>query len=545
MSEPAADRSPIHADIRKTARAMLGFETFRAGQEEALRAVLSGRDVLAVLPTGGGKSAIYQLAGALMPGPTIVVSPLIALQRDQASRVESPAAGGAAVVNSSVAERVRREAFEHLGREKLEFVFLAPEQLQRRDVQERLLESAPSLIVVDEAHCISEWGHDFRPEYLRIGAVAARLGHPRLLALTATAPPHVRAEIVERLEMSDPAIVVGDMDRPNIGLAVRECRNAARKRYELVTAVVEARKPGIVYTSTRRHAEEVAGALRDEGVDAVFYHAGMNAKERAETEKAFLCGHVGVIVATPAFGMGIDKPDIRFVYHFDPTASLEAYYQEIGRGGRDGKPADAVLFYRREDLHLHKFFASGSGLGEDHLETVADAIEAAGEADEQALRAATKLSASTIAKAATELEDQGLVDRQPRSGRLQPAAGRSSEHAAEAMRERHARRREHLLERLDRVRVYAEMRDCRRRYLLEYLGQAAENCGRCDNCEAGLPEGADTRPFPPGSRVVHRKLGKGMVIDYAGSRVTILFDAAGERTLDTNVALDRGLLERV
>lgn len=546
MSERRADRRRIEADVRATARKLLGFSSLRPGQLEAAEAVLAGRDVLVVLPTGGGKSAIYQITGALMPGPTVIVSPLIALQRDQAGRVESPEAGGSAVVNSAVAQREQREALKELGREALEFIFLAPEQLARREVLEGLLKAEPSLIVVDEAHCISEWGHDFRPDYLRIGATIALLGSPRVLALTATAPLHMRAEIVERLQMTDPKIVVGDMDRPNIRLEVRECRDARRKQCELVAAVLRADKPGIVYTSTRRHAEEIAAALCEEGVDAVFYHAGMNAAGRVETEKAFLTGDVDVIVATPAFGMGIDKPDIRFVYHFDVTASPEAYYQEIGRGGRDGQPAHAALFYRREDLNLHKFFASGTGLGAETLEAVADAIAEAGTTDEEGLRAATKLSAGRVAKAATELEDQGLITRLPKSGRLRAARGASLEPAVDTMRERQAKRRTQLLERLDRMRIYAEMRDCRRRYLLEYFGQEAGNCGRCDNCDAGLPESEhNQQPFPVNSRVTHRKLGKGMVIGYSDRRVTILFDDSGERTLDVQLALERKLLERL
>jgi len=542
------DRMPIDADLRRVAKSRFGYETFRSGQEPALEALLAGKDVLAVLPTGAGKSAIYQIAGAVMPGPTVVVSPLIALQRDQAGRLRGRKAGGSAIVNSQVAASVQRDALDEIGRERVEFIFLAPEQLHRRDVLNDLRDASPSLFVVDEAHCISEWGHDFRPEYLRLDAAIDALGRPRVLALTATATPQVRNEIVERLGLVEPVIVVDDMDRPNIRLGVRPARDAAHKLRTLVAEVVSASPPGIVYTATRRHAEEVAAALADEGIDATFYHAGMNRSEREDTERRFLSGGVGVIVATPAFGMGIDKPDIRFVFHFDVTASLEAYYQEIGRGGRDGAPADAVLFYRREDLHLHKFFASGSGLSPDHLESVADAIREAGDADAEGLRGTTELSPATIARAATELEDQGLIDRTPGDDRLRPIEGADFGDAPEQLRARQEARRLKLLERLHRMRIYAEMRDCRRRYLLEHFGQESEDCGRCDNCEAGLPADPVERsehPFPLNARVAHRALGNGMVIGYAGSKITILFDEGGERTLDVRFTVERGLIERL
>src|SRR5690606_18715155 len=268
------------ADPLRIARTLFGIESFRTGQEPAIRAVLEGRDVLAVLLTGAGKSAIYQVAGAAVPGATVVVSPLIALQRDQAHKLTNPESGGAAIVNASVAAGEQREAFDDLAQDQLEFIFLAPEQLHRKEVMARLHEARPSLFVVDEAHCISEWGHDFRPDYMRLGAVIDALGHPRVLALTATAPERVRDEILERLHMRSPKIIVGDMDRPNIALEVRTSRNAAAKLRELVAEVQAADKPGIVYVATRRHAEEVAEALTDVGERAGFYHAGMNRKER-------------------------------------------------------------------------------------------------------------------------------------------------------------------------------------------------------------------------------------------------------------------------
>ena len=538
----------MERDPLRIARQLLGFEHFRPGQESAIRAVLAGQDVLAVLPTGGGKSAIYQIAGAALSGATVVVSPLIALQRDQASKRETSRSGGAAIINSGVGEPAQREAFAELADDALEFVFLAPEQLRRPEVIEELRAAPPSLFVVDEAHCISEWGHDFRPDYLRLGAVIETLGHPRVLALTATAPPAVREEIVERLGMRSPHLVLGDMDRTNIRLEVRACSTAAVKRDALLRAARESEPPGIVYVATRRHAEDVAAALGEVGVVAAVYHAGMSKNERDAAQHDFMAGRIGVIAATTAFGMGVDKQDVRFVHHFDVPASLGRYYQELGRAGRDGRAASAVLFYRSQDLSLHKFFAAGGYLRGDELEAVTEAMRTAVRNDERELRAATALSPAKVAKAIAELQDQGLIV-QSAGGELlmahddvQPAS------AVAAMQRRHELHRAQLARELERMRAYAELHDCRRRYLLEHLGQDAEPCGRCDNCERG-PQRASPelteRPFPVKTRVVHRQLGKGVVLGYTGDRLKILFDAAGEKTMDMSYVVEHRLLERL
>jgi ATP-dependent DNA helicase RecQ len=541
-----APRRPIEADLLRVARRLFGFERFRTGQEPAITALLQGDDVLAVLPTGAGKSAIYQIAAALMSGPTVVVSPLIALQRDQAESLESGEAGGAAIVNSLTALRAQREAFDELARDRLEFLFLAPEQLQRREVLERLQEARPSLFVVDEAHCISEWGHDFRPDYLRLAGVIRALGHPRVLALTATATPRVRDEIVERLGMLSPRVIVGDLDRPNIWLGVHECRDAATKQRELIGAVRAAEKPGIVYVATRRRAVELAGALREVGVHAAYYHGGMSRGEREAAQEEFMAGAAPVVVATSAFGMGIDKSDVRFVYHFDVPGSLEAYYQALGRAGRDGRGARALLLYRPEDFALHKFFAGGGRLRPEDLETVAEALQIAGEVDLKALRHVTELPRSTLAKAATELEDQGLIS-QTATGELRPGFGLADlHHATATMRERQERLRAALLQSIDRMRIYAELRDCRRRYLLEHFGQESEPCGRCDNCDAGpAPESVrEDEPFPVKTRIAHKKLGKGMVVSYSAGRMNVLFDDGGEKTIDVAFVRAHDLLSR-
>ena len=507
--------------------------------------MLEGRDVLAVLPTGGGKSAIYQIAGALLTGATVVISPLLALQRDQASKRQTARSGGAAIINSSVAEGRRREAFDKLASDEVEFIYLAPEQLHRTDVLEELRAASPSLVVVDEAHCISEWGHDFRPDYLRLGTAIETLGKPRILALTATAPPAVREEIAERLRMRDCELVLGDMDRTNIRLAVQHTPTPAKKLAALVEAVERSEGPGIVYTGTRRHAEDVAAALADVGLDAAAFHAGMGGAEREAVQAEFMAGRIDVMAATTAFGMGVDKPNVRFVHHFDIPASLGRYYQEIGRAGRDGAPADAVLFYRPADLALHKFFAASGHLRRDDLNTVVEVLVAIGRVDERALRKTTGLSAGKVAKALAELEDQGLVE-QSASGELALAGGAGDlARAGDAMQQRQDGHRLRIARELDRMRAYAELHDCRRRYLLEYLGQETAPCGRCDNCERGLPHEHDDRPFPPKTRVLHRGFGKGVVLGYDGDRLRVLFDVAGEKTLNVDFVVERELLERV
>src|SRR4051794_10815487 len=291
--------------IARAATEVFGYDKLRPGQHEAVKATTDGRDVLAVMSTGYGKSAIYQIAALLIPGPTLVVSPLLALQQEQIEELDETAAtGGAAAVNSLVSESQRREALEELEHDELEFLFMAPEQLSNEEVLADVAAAGVSLFVVDEAHCISEWGHDFRPDYLKLGAVAEAIGRPPILALTATASPPVREEIVERLGMRDPDLLVRGFDRPNIWLGVERFHEAHAKRRALIERVRDEPKPGIVYSATRKLAEELAAELRLAGVDAEHYHGGMRKTERRESQERFMHDDVEVIVATTAFGMG-------------------------------------------------------------------------------------------------------------------------------------------------------------------------------------------------------------------------------------------------
>ncbi|MFL5794379.1 MAG: RecQ family ATP-dependent DNA helicase [Actinomycetota bacterium] len=518
-------RDPILA----LARSALGFRRLRPGQREAVKALLAGRDVLAVLPTGSGKSAIYQLAALQIPGPTLVVSPLVALQRDQVEAIARRHLAGAGQANTAVPAGERRQAIEDFSQGDLEFLFLAPEQLANPDTLGHVLAAKPSLLVVDEAHCISTWGHDFRPEYARLGDMREALGRPQALALTATAAPPVRREIVEGLGLRDPAVVVRGFDRPNIHLAVERFSDADAKDAALVERVAAGeRRPGIVYAATRRRTEELAERLGGAGVAAVAYHAGLRAADRGAAQEAFMADDGTVIVATTAFGMGIDKPDVRFVLHADAPDSLDAYHQELGRAGRDGRPARAVLFYRPEDLGLRRFFAGGPHVDPDQLERVARALEGGHDRSGDAgLREATGLSRARLEAA------RNLLDR---------AGGSATAAAALAEDDRRVEQ-----SRIQMLRGYAEDDACRRELLLTYFGEPFEPpCGACDNCEAGLSAedrpGPEELPFEVDSRVRHKAWGPGRVLRYDGDRMVVLFDKAGYRTLSVTTVLERRLL---
>ena len=326
------DAARSRAAIEELARERLGFERLRPGQLRAVEALAGGRDVLAVLPTGGGKSAIYELAGMLRAGPTVVVSPLIALQDDQLAHLQ--AAGLPAIVLNSQQSARARAAALLASCDPGTFVFLSPEQLANNQTRQALQRARPGLFVVDEAHLISQWGHDFRPDYMLLGAQAEAVGAPVRLALTATAAPPVRQEVMRRLGLRDPLVVIGDFDRPYIHLSVHRALTVSAKRQELVRAARGFAGPGIIYAATHASAQAVYDALAAAGEQVTLYHAGLSGRERHEAMTAFLDGSARIIAATVAFGMGIDKPDVRWVLHADPPPSLDAYYQEFGRGGR-------------------------------------------------------------------------------------------------------------------------------------------------------------------------------------------------------------------
>jgi ATP-dependent DNA helicase RecQ len=537
--------------IERVAREAFGFDALRPGQREAIEAVLDGRDALVVMSTGSGKSAIYQIAALLTPGATVVVSPLIALQRDQVEDLTERAAGGAAQLNSTMPAAARERALAELAEDALEFLFLAPEQLANEDVLAELAVAQPSLLVVDEAHCISEWGHDFRPDYLRLGAAAEALGRPTILALTATAAPPVRDEIVERLGLRDPEILIRGFDRPNIRLSVERFfgdQGAERKLRALEERVAAAPKPGIVYVATRREAEELATRLCAGSVIAASYHAGMRATERDAVQERFMDGDLEVVVATTAFGMGIDKADVRWVFNAEVSESLDAYYQEIGRAGRDGEPAEAVLFYRAEDVGLRRFFSGAGQLEVDEIASVLEAVERRdGPVDPTELQDETELSQTKLTAAISRLEEAGALHVLA-SGEVAFVHGREPAAAIRAAAEAAEKRRSLERSRVDMMRAYAETSGCRRAHILSYFGEPfSPPCGHCDNCEAGHgggPTPADA-PFAVGARVAHDRWGEGVVQRYDDLAVIVLFDEVGYKSLALDVVAERGLLSAV
>jgi ATP-dependent DNA helicase RecQ len=553
---PAREPVPVGTatlrDVRRTAREVFGYESLRPGQAEAIRALLDGRDVLLVLPTGAGKSAVYQLPGVELDGPTLVVSPLIALQRDQVRSLLDVGDEdvSARALSSAVPEKERRATLEAAARGEVEFLFLAPEQLANEEVLDAVRAARPSLVAVDEAHCLSVWGHDFRPEYLRLGERIDTLDpRPRVIALTATASPPVRDDIVRRLHLRDAAVIVRGFGRSNLELGVERALSEAdkdravldRAQTEVERAAAAARAGegpggnGIVYVATRRRTTALAEALADRGLRAGAYHGGMRRAERDEAQHRFTAGEVDVVVATSAFGMGIDKPDVRFVLHADVPDSPDSYYQEVGRAGRDGQDAAAVLFYRPEDLGLRRFFAGGTPKREDLLE-VAGALPPGGQG-----RAARR-APSGLPRRLTRLRSLVEDARALAGDDADPAA------VADAAAELAQERRRMDDSRVEMMRGYAETSQCRLQYLLAYLGEELDApCERCDTCREGTAAEHDVdaadRPFAVGAGVRHREFGPGTVMGYeADDRVTVLFEAHGYRTLALAV-VEHGLLE--
>src|SRR4051812_6591503 len=513
--------------------------------------LMEGHDVLAVLPTGAGKSAIYQVPALLLDGPTLVVSPLLALQRDQIDGLEEKRAPEAVAVNSAESAAEVREAWDAVAEGEAEYLFLSPEQLAKDEVLAHLASLGVGLFVVDEAHCVSAWGHDFRPDYLRLAPVIEQLGHPPVVALTATAAGPVREDIVARLGLRDHREVIDSFNRPNLRLSVERETDENRKRSAVVVGVRSltadpATRRGLVYTASRKDAEFYASELAELGIRAEHYHAGMSTAERTRVHEAFHTDAVDVVVATSAFGMGIDKPDVRFVVHASAPESLDAYYQEVGRAGRDGEPAEVVLFYRPEDLHLQTFLTA-SRAPEETLREVAMAL--AGVAG-PVRPADLDIDASPAARtrAINLLEQAGAALTAP-SGELEYLDHSVPAAAAVAAAVDVAETNQKLIRsRIEMMRGYADTVECRRQFLLGYFGEGLPApCGNCDTCESGTADqvagpSADAR-FPANTPVTHVEWGQGVVMVANAATITVLFGEVGYKTLSRSVVEEESLLE--
>ena len=470
-------------DAHELLRTSFGFPAFRPGQAEALAHVLAGRDTLVVMPTGSGKSLIYQLAALLLPGTTLVISPLVALMKDQVDSL-SRRSIAATFVNSTLAPAEQAARLRAMSAGQYKLVLVAPERLRNRAFQDALASVSLGLLVVDEAHCLSQWGHDFRPDYLHIASARQTFGAPHTLALTATATPRVQADIVRLLEMPDAQRLVAGFNRPNLCFEVVAAPDARAKLRLVRDFLAQADGAGIIYTGTRRDAEEVAAFVRAHaGVEAQYYHGTLDPATRTQVQDAFMAGDLPVVVATNAFGMGIDRPDVRFVLHYTMPGTLEAYYQEAGRAGRDGLPARAVLLYSPQDYALQEFFIENDAPNADELQSVHAYVKRhAADADLEAIERATGVRAIKARVALEQLETIAALSREGDQWR----AGALNAHALQALVERISARREHKRALLDAMVVYAETNACRRRTILNYFGDRGEATAPlcCDNCLA-------------------------------------------------------------
>ncbi|WP_433532482.1 RecQ family ATP-dependent DNA helicase [Micromonospora sp. CA-263727] len=531
--------------LRRAARSLFGWSTLRPNQLAAMRAVMKRRDALVVLPTGAGKSAIYQIPASLIPGPTVVISPLLALQQDQIAALNERRRPElrAVRISSDEAPAQQAEAIAEIRDGRAEFLFITPEQLANPDRLAEVRALGPALVAIDEAHCISAWGHDFRPDYLALGQLVDGIGRPPVVALTATASPPVREDIVARLRLRRPEIVVSGLDRPNLFLEVAHCPTEDYRWRRLIALLREDNRPGIIYVPTRRAAEELAGRLTDAGFPAHHYHGGMAGAARTRRHEAFLADRVPIMVATSAFGMGIDKPNIAWVVHMALPDSPDSYFQEIGRAGRDGQPARVLLLWRAEDVGLQRYFSGGLPDATELRDLAA--LLRHGPTTRKELREVTGLGPRKLGQYLALLEQVGAAE--PRAGqrvgapRYSPTAVDAATAAvAEAERQQNLTR-----SRTDMMRAFAETSACRGQTLLAYFGeQMTAICGHCDNCHAGTSAADDgaVGPFPVHSQVRHPEWGAGLVLGYEESRMTVLFDEVGYKTLSVSVVSEQGLL---
>jgi len=492
------------ADALPSLRAHFGFDDFREGQRDVIQAILQGKDVVVVMPTGSGKSLCYQLPALMSGGATLVVSPLIALMKDQVDGLQARGLP-ATFINSSIPEIEQRNRIDALRRGQFKLVYVAPERFRSGRFVTALQSLKVSLFAIDEAHCISTWGHDFRPDYLRLKNVITSLGKVQTLALTATATPYVRADIIQQLGLNKPETFVSGFDRPNLSIDVTHTERVREKLDHIGRIARKLEGSGIVYASTRKAVEEVSRELRDRNLNVAAYHAGMKDPVRLKAQQDFMWVRKQIIVATNAFGMGIDKPDIRVVVHYQMPGSIEAYYQEIGRAGRDGLPASCHLLFNYVDKNTHDFFIEGSYPDLNVIKVIYDTLVSTG-------LQRIELSSSEIARRAlvkNEMAVQSSLYLLERAGHIERTALPDSRFQVDASNDSRSRRNRTIIM-LDNppvTRLRIEPRDisrradlerrklremiefcytdrCYRAHILDYFGDRhhSRNCGTCGNC---------------------------------------------------------------
>jgi ATP-dependent DNA helicase RecQ len=545
--------SPVERKSLRAAAERFDIRRFRPGQMEVMEAVLSGKDALAVMPTGSGKSLTFQIPSLLLPKATVIVSPLISLMQDQVEKAEE-AEIESAKLNSTLTAAEERETRDAISEGDSRLIYVTPERLENAEYRGVLREAGVSLFVVDEAHCISQWGHDFRPAYLALRDAIRELGRPPVLALTATATPEIQRDITQQLGLKDPVVVDTGIERPNLFFEVFRTVNGLAKRERIRSILNETEGSGIIYVATVRTANELYGWLCAENVNAARYHGKMKTKEREEVQQRFMDGEFHVIVATKAFGLGIDKPDIRFIVHFNFPDSIESYYQEIGRAGRDGKVARCPLLYRLEDRRIQGYFLGGKYPRREHSQRIYD-IVASGHGVTAELCAASGIPKRKVKVILSQLEGSGIIER--RGGRIKCVRTFATAQELQVFLREYEQRHTSDRERLDQMMRYAETTFCRTRFLREYFGEpSGTDCEHCDNCRARsqresqsaaaevvpgpkdgavaaklMPEAVRTaraaRLFHIGDRVRHRRFGTGQVIEITGQNLTVDFGHAG------------------